>query len=90
MHVNLKYLIAFIATLAFAVVTGVILIRAAVRSLTLPVCWRCGASHVRRSANSGLADLMVLFLFLVPYRCRACRNRYYGFRTQLYQHQPRA
>jgi hypothetical protein len=57
-------------------------IRALLHSWQLPACWSCGASKVRRSARHCLADALLKFMFLVPYRCRGCRVRFYGVRTQ--------
>ena len=82
MHLSLRYVAVIIFTLAFAVFGGVALIQTAVHSWTLPACWQCGAKQVRRSASSRLADSVVRFLFLVPYRCRGCQKRFYAFRTQ--------
>jgi hypothetical protein len=81
MHISLRYLAALIPTLAFVVLFSVSLIRAASRSWSLPMCWRCGASKVRRSAIYSITDLVAKFLFMVPYRCRGCRSRFYGLRT---------
>jgi hypothetical protein len=81
MHLSLRYLAALIFTLVFGVVAGASVIRAAAHSWNLPMCWRCGASKVRRSAMHSMTDLVAKFLFMVPYRCRGCRSRFYGLRT---------
>jgi hypothetical protein len=81
MHLTLQYLAAVFFTLAFAISAGVSLIEGAVHSCTLPTCWYCGCGQVRRSAIHYLTDTTALILFLVPYRCRSCRRRFYGFRT---------
>jgi hypothetical protein len=37
--------------------------------------WRCA----RRSKRKLGLDLLVMFFFLRPFRCRSCRARYYRF-----------
>jgi hypothetical protein len=89
MHINVRYIAVFILTLGFIVTGGVNVILGAARSWTLPMCWRCGAIKVRRSASFGIIDTLVKFLFLVPYRCRGCRSRFYGLRSsRLLHHRP--
>ena len=82
MHPGLRYVIAFAGMVGIAVSVGILLIQATVHSWTLPVCWRCGTSRVRRSTPQPPIDSVVKFLLIVPYRCRSCRTRFYGFRTQ--------
>jgi hypothetical protein len=74
-------LVALISTLAFVLAGSASVIRAAVHSWSLPMCWRCGADKVRRSGSYGRIDLLVKCLYLVPYRCRGCRARFYGLRA---------
>jgi hypothetical protein len=81
MQISLRHLAALILTLVFVAITGFGVIRAAAHSWSLPICWRCGASKVRRSGSYSAIDALVKFLFLVPYRCRACRSRFYGLRV---------
>jgi hypothetical protein len=70
----------FIPALVFiAVVLGGVL-RVFLHSLTLPYCWRCGAS-VRRSLYPSPADNLFKFVFLVPYRCKSCLRRFYGLKS---------
>jgi hypothetical protein len=82
MQLSLHYVAALIVALMLAVSGGVILISAAAHSSNLPVCWHCGANKVRRSATHCILDTAGQVLFLVPYRCRGCRVRFYGFRTR--------
>jgi hypothetical protein len=56
-------------------------LRAAVRTRRLPLCWNCGASKVRRSLPQHLLDTLVGTVFLNPYRCQGCRVRFYGLRS---------
>src|SRR5277367_6461105 len=57
------------------------LLRVALRTRQLPLCWNCGASKVRRSLAQGPLDVFSTFLFLSPYRCQGCRVRFYGLRS---------
>ena len=43
-----------------------------------PLCRVCGSSDVRRSERRGLLDLLFALFFLAPFRCRLCRERFYG------------
>jgi hypothetical protein len=58
----------------------IFILRAAVRTVNLPVCWKCGYAKVRRSHT----QIVPLFLlkFLESYRCRGCRAHFYGFQTR--------
>ncbi len=40
-------------------------------------CPSCGASDVRESHSHNFADSILGLFKLVPYRCRACRNRFH-------------
>lgn len=42
-----------------------------------PSCSRCGHTDVRRSRGSGLLDRLPGRYGKLPYRCRACRLRFY-------------
>jgi DNA-directed RNA polymerase subunit RPC12/RpoP len=42
-------------------------------------CSRCGWSSTRPSLPSGFIDTVLRMFFLVPIRCRKCRNRFYRF-----------
>jgi hypothetical protein len=53
--------------------------RAGLRTLSLPVCWHCGAGKVRRSRSH--AGLLISMWFLRPYRCSGCHVRFYAFVT---------
>lgn len=57
------------------------LVRAALRTWGLPVCWNCGATKVRRSGSPSFLATLISIWFIEPYRCRGCRVRFYGFRT---------
>ena len=80
MHLSLRYVAAIILSLAFMVSSLVALIQVAVHSWALPGCWHCGGKQVRRSNSRRMPDAAFSFLYLVPYRCRACQKRFYGFR----------
>lgn len=42
-------------------------------------CSKCGWSNTRPSWPSGIIDAVLRMFFLVPIRCRRCRNRFYRF-----------
>jgi CheY-like chemotaxis protein len=48
--------------------------KAAITGKTCPVC---GSTEVRRSARWGFLDAVLTCLFLAPFRCRVCRERFY-------------
>jgi hypothetical protein len=70
-----------ILTSMILIVAGGTFFRTLINSRDLPLCWNCGASKVRRSARKGFMDAFAVLFLLVPYRCRACRVRFYGIRT---------
>jgi hypothetical protein len=88
MQISLRDIAALILTLVFVVTAAISVMQGAAHSLNLPMCWSCGASKVRRSANSRVTDALAKFLFLVPYRCRSCRRRFYGLRSNRLLHRP--
>jgi hypothetical protein len=55
--------------------------RAALRTVKLPVCWKCGYAKVRRSHTPAALGFIVSMIFLKSYRCRGCRAYFYGFHT---------
>jgi hypothetical protein len=60
------------------------LIRAQDRSLgdgTLPdvYCPRCTSTNVRRANRSGMWDEFLRLFFVAPFRCRACRHKFFRF-----------
>jgi hypothetical protein len=45
------------------------------------VCPHCAGLNTRRSLREGLFEFLLHWvLFLSPYRCRDCYQRYFGFR----------
>ena len=64
-----------------AAVYAVFLVRAYLRARSFPKCWRCGAAKVRRSLSSEFFDVAAAIFLLSPYRCSACRARFYAWRT---------
>lgn len=78
--------VLMLAVVLFAVVIGGVL-RVVFYSWTLPHCWRCG-SVVRRSLYVSPAANVLKFLFLVPYRCKSCLCRFYGFRGGVFRSGP--
>ena len=51
-----------------------------IRAMSSPICPRCGRNDVRQSARRGVGDRFMALIGLAPYRCRACRNRFFRFR----------
>jgi len=50
--------------------------------VNLPTCPNCGSNRVRRSIRKGAEDFVRRnLLFQDPYRCRACDERFFGFRV---------
>ena len=45
-------------------------------------CPRCSSTNIRRSQRRWL-DWLLTLIFLVPYRCRDCRTRFYRFGISL-------
>ena len=41
------------------------------------ICPRCGRNDVRESSRRGVGDGLMRLIGLAPYRCRACRNRFF-------------
>ena len=62
-----------------AVVTKVAPNGSSVRAMTYRNCPRCGRSDVRESRRRGVLDRLLACVGLAPYRCRACRHRFYRF-----------
>lgn len=54
-------------------------------------CSNCGSSDIRPSQSRNTLDVLLACLFLTPFRCRFCRDRFYRFwRPSLFQETPRA
>ena len=47
--------------------------------MTSRVCPRCGRHDTRFSVRRGIGDSILACFGLAPYRCRACRNRFFRF-----------
>ena len=48
---------------------------------SLPIrCPRCGKSFVRRSQRQGLQERLLSLVYLYPFRCQVCANRFRAFR----------
>jgi len=45
---------------------------------SFPNCPACGRDDVRRSRSRGIIDLVIRAFGFRPYRCRACRTRYFS------------
>jgi hypothetical protein len=42
-------------------------------------CPKCTSTHVRRANRSGLWEEFLRLFFIAPFRCRACRHKFYRF-----------
>jgi len=42
-------------------------------------CPKCTSTNVRRSARSGMWEEFLRLFFISPFRCRACRHKFYRF-----------
>ncbi len=42
-------------------------------------CPKCTSKNVRRSARSGMWEEFLRLFFISPFRCRACRHKFYRF-----------
>ena len=49
------------------------------QSKPAPVCRYCGSPDIRPSNRRNSLDVLLSCLFLVPFRCRLCRVRFYRF-----------
>src|SRR5579862_207551 len=67
-----------LVVMALAVVLGFV-VRAALRTASLPRCWNCRSSGVRLSMSRRSLDSVAVFSYLFPYRCEECMHRYYCF-----------
>ena len=47
--------------------------------MTIRICPRCGRNDVRQSVRRSVGDKIMACFGLTPYRCRACRNRFFRF-----------
>jgi CheY-like chemotaxis protein len=47
--------------------------------MTARICPRCGRNDVRQSDRRSVGDKIMACFGLTPYRCRACRNRFFRF-----------
>ncbi len=42
-------------------------------------CPKCTSTHVRRANRSGIWEEFLRLFFIAPFRCRACRHKFYRF-----------
>ena len=66
------------SSLAGMVVLSVIVLFV-LRTFSLPYCWKCGFTSVRRSQSHHPLDVVARLVFLYPYRCGKCQKRFYCF-----------
>lgn len=63
----------------------------AVRMLALAgrTCSNCGSYDIRPSTTRTALDIVLACVFLSPFRCRDCRERFYRFgRPSMFRHEP--
>jgi predicted phosphoribosyltransferase len=54
-----------------------------VRTLSLPVCRKCGFNSVRHArSHNRFSETLARVCFVVPYRCEKCLRRFYCFGTR--------
>jgi hypothetical protein len=53
-------------------------------------CAYCGSSEIRPSNRRNALDILLACVFLAPFRCRACRERFYRVRRPSLLHPPDA
>lgn len=52
-------------------------------------CSNCGSYDIRPSTSRNALDIVLACLFLSPFRCRGCRERFYRFgRPSMFRHEP--
>jgi CheY-like chemotaxis protein len=51
-------------------------------------CAKCGSTEIRPSNRRNALDILVACLFLAPFRCRACRERFYRVWRPSLMHPP--
>jgi hypothetical protein len=78
----MNYRLITIAAPAALLVLGwiIFLLLSLDRTRSMPQCWRCGASKIRRSHSHRWLDTFAAFSLLSPFRCRGCRSRFYALR----------
>ena len=59
-------------------IAAILLRVAAIRQRDIK-CPYCGWLQVRRSSRHGLREWLLKGLFVLPYRCLACQNRFFRF-----------
>jgi len=42
-------------------------------------CPKCTSTSIRRATRSGLWEEFLRLFFIAPFRCRACRHKFYRF-----------
>jgi len=42
-------------------------------------CPKCTSTNVRRASRTGMWEEFLRLFFIAPFRCRACRHKFYRF-----------
>jgi len=42
-------------------------------------CPKCTSTNVRRASRTGMWEEFLRMFFIAPFRCRACRHKFYRF-----------
>lgn len=45
------------------------------------ICAKCKAPQAHRSHTGGIKDRIYKLFHMIPYRCQACRARFYAYRS---------
>jgi hypothetical protein len=69
------------SAILIALIVSTFLVMAFFRGRRVPQCSSCGAMKARPSLPSGLLEASAGILFIRPYRCGGCRERYYVLRV---------
>jgi hypothetical protein len=67
--------------LLLAVLWTIVIGQGIIHSRRIPVCWNCGQAKIRLSQSRGFFDILAAASLMTPFRCSACRIRFYGFRA---------
>jgi hypothetical protein len=68
------------SAILIALIVCTFLVMAFFRGRRVPQCSSCGAMKARPSRASGFLEAAGVILFIRPYRCGGCRERYYVLR----------
>jgi hypothetical protein len=68
------------SAILIALIVCTFFVMAFLRGRRVPQCSSCGAMKARASRPSGFLEASAAILFIRPFRCGGCRERYYVLR----------